>query len=172
MRGTMKRLHLICNAHIDPIWQWTWDEGIAATISTFKSAADLCDEFDYIFCHGEALLYEAIEKHAPDLFDRIRAHVKSGKWIVTGGWYLQPDCLMPSGETFIRHIATGQKYFREKFGISPTVATNFDSFGHSVGLVQILAKNGYSGYMACRPNPTQFDYPSRFSCGVHPTARS
>lgn len=158
----MKRLHLICNAHIDPIWQWTWDEGIAATISTFKSAADLCDEFDYIFCHGEALLYEAIEKHAPDLFDRIRAHVKSGKWIVTGGWYLQPDCLMPSGETFIRHIATGQKYFREKFGISPTVATNFDSFGHSIGLVQILAKNGYSGYMACRPNPTQFEYPSRF----------
>ena len=158
----MKRLHLICNAHIDPIWQWTWDEGIAATISTFKSAADLCDEFDYIFCHGESLLYEAIERHAPDLFERIKAHVKSGKWVITGGWYLQPDCLMPSGETIIRHIAVGQKYFREKFGVTPTIATNFDSFGHSIGLVQILAKNGYSGYMACRPNPTQFDYPSRF----------
>ena len=158
----MKRLHLICNAHIDPIWQWTWDEGIAATISTFKSAADLCDEFDYIFCHGEALLYEAIEKHAPALFKRICDHVKSGKWKITGGWYLQPDCLMPSGETMIRHITTGQKYFREKFGVTPTVATNFDSFGHSIGLVQILAKNGYSGYMACRPNPSQFDYPSRF----------
>ena len=158
----MKKLHLICNAHIDPIWQWTWDEGISATISTFKSAADLCDEFDYIFCHGESILYEKIEEHAPELFERIKAHVKSGKWVITGGWYLQPDCLMPSGETFIRQIAEGQRYFREKFGISPTVTTNFDSFGHSIGLVQILAKNGYSGYMACRPNPTQFDYPSRF----------
>lgn len=158
----MKRLHLICNAHIDPIWQWTWDEGICATISTFKSAADLCDEFDYIFCHGEALLYEAIEKHAPELFERIRAHVKSGKWVITGGWYLQPDCLMPSGETFVRQIAVGKKYFMEKFGVEPTVTTNYDSFGHSIGLVQILAKNGYSGYMACRPYPTQFNYPSRF----------
>ncbi len=158
----MKRLHLICNAHIDPIWQWTWDEGISATISTFKSAADLCDEFDYIFCHGESLLYEAIEQHTPELFERIRAHVKSGKWVITGGWYLQPDCLMPSGETFIRQIALGKKYFMEKFGVEPTVTTNFDSFGHSIGLVQILAKNGYSGYMACRPYPTQFDYPSRF----------
>ena len=158
----MKRLHLICNAHIDPIWQWTWDEGISATISTFKSAADLCDEFDYIFCHGESLLYEAIEKHAPELFERIRAHVKSGKWVITGGWYLQPDCLMPSGETFVRHIAVGKKYFMERFGVEPTVTTNFDSFGHSIGLVQILAKNGYSGYMACRPYPTQFEYPSRF----------
>ena len=158
----MKRLHLICNAHIDPIWQWTWDEGISATISTFKSAADLCDEFDYVFCHGESLLYEAIEAHAPELFERIKAHVKSGKWVITGGWYLQPDCLMPSGETFIRQIAVGKKYFMEKFGVEPTITTNYDSFGHSIGLVQILAKNGYSGYMACRPYPTQFEYPSRF----------
>ena len=36
----MRRVHLICNAHIDPIWQWTWDEGISAVIATFKSAAD------------------------------------------------------------------------------------------------------------------------------------
>lgn len=44
----MKRLHLICNAHIDPIWQWGWDEGLSAAIATFKSAADLADvQFDY-----------------------------------------------------------------------------------------------------------------------------
>ena len=49
----MKRLHLICNAHLDAIWQWTWDEGISAAIATYKSAADLADEFDYILCHVE-----------------------------------------------------------------------------------------------------------------------
>ncbi len=158
----MKKLHLICNAHIDPIWQWTWDEGISASISTFKAAADLADEFDYIFCHNEALLYEAIEQNAPDLFARIQRLVKEGKWRIMGGWYLQPDCLMPTGETIVRHIAVGREYFKEKFDTAPTVATNFDSFGHSVGLVQILAKCGYDGYLICRPNTTQFDYPSRF----------
>lgn len=165
----MKKLHLICNAHIDPIWQWTWDEGISAAISTFKSAADLADEFDYVFCHNESLLYEAIEKYAPDLFERIRAHVKSGKWHIAGGWYLQPDCLMPAGETLVRQIAVGKKYFMEKFGVEPEVAVNYDSFGHSVGLVQILAKNGYNGYIHWRPTGGKlFDYPSKFYRWVGP----
>ncbi|MBR2375258.1 MAG: hypothetical protein IKA88_03105 [Clostridia bacterium] len=168
----MKRLHLICNAHIDPIWQWTWDEGISSALATFKSAADLAEEFDYIFCHGESLLYEAVEKNEPELFARIQRLVKIGKWKITGGWYLQPECLMPNGETIVRHISVGKKYFKEKFGIEPTVATNYDSFGHSVGLVQIMVKNGYDGYIICRPKstkqkerpdlPPQFDYPSIF----------
>ena len=72
----MKTIHLICNAHLDPIWQWTWDEGISSALSTFKSAADLADEFDYVFCHNEALLYEQIEKNSPELFERIRKLVK------------------------------------------------------------------------------------------------
>ena len=164
-----KRLHLICNAHLDPIWQWTWDEGISAAIATFKSAADLCDEFDYIFCHNEALLYEAIEKYAPDLFERIRAHVKGGKWKIMGGWYLQPDVLMPQGETIVRHISVGKRYFKERFDAEPTVTANFDSFGHSVGLVQILKKNGYVGYVCCRPRAgDQFTFPSRFFKWIGP----
>ena len=64
----MKKIHLICNAHIDPVWQWTWDEGISAAIATFKSACDLADEYDYVFCHGESLLYEVIENNAPTFF--------------------------------------------------------------------------------------------------------
>ncbi len=160
---TMKKLHLICNAHIDPIWQWTWDEGISSAIATFRSAADLADEFDYIFCHNEALLYEAIEQNAPDLFARIQRLVKEGKWHIMGGWYLQPDCLMPAGETIVRQIAVGREYFKEKFDTAPEITVNMDSFGHSVGLVQILSKMGYRGYMTCRPRSgDQFKFPSRF----------
>ena len=169
---SMKRLHLICNAHLDAIWQWTWDEGISAAIATYKSAADLADEFDYIFCHGESLLYEAIEKNAPTLFKRIQKLVKEGKWHISGGTYLQPDCLMPCGEGFVRQIAVGKKYFKEKFGVEPTVMTNFDSFGHSVGLPQILAKNGYNGYMHCRPNGMQFEYPAKFYRWISPDGSS
>lgn len=164
----MKKLHLICNAHLDPIWQWTWNEGIAAAVSTFRTAADLCDEFDYIFCHNEALLYEAIERCAPDLFARIRELVARGKWKIIGGWYLQPDCNMPSGESLVRQIRAGQRYFHEKFGVRPTVACNFDSFGHSVGLVQIMKKCGYHGYIVCRPAENAIDYPGRFFDWVSP----
>ncbi len=96
-------------------------------------------------------MYEYIEEYVPELFEKIRELVKKGKWKITGGWYLQPDCNLPSGEAFVRQIELGRKYFAEKFGARPTVATNFDSFGHSVGLVQILKKCGYDGYLCCRP---------------------
>lgn len=149
----MKELHLICNAHLDPVWLWQRQEGIAEAISTFRVAADFCEEFDgFIFNHNESLLYEWVEENEPELFARIQRLVKEGKWRIMGGWYLQPDCVMPCGESFIRQIETGRKYFKEKFGVTPTTAINFDPFGHSRGLVQILKKSGYDSYVFMRPS--------------------
>lgn len=147
----MKEVHLICNAHLDPIWQWEWEEGAAAALSTFRSAADLADEFDYIFCHNEVTLYKYIEEYAPDLFVRIKKLIREGKWHIMGGWYLQPDCNMPSGESFIRQILVGRNYFMEKFGSAPTTAINFDAFGHTRGLVQIMTKCGQDSLILSRP---------------------
>lgn len=132
---------------------WDWDDGFSAAIATFRSAADLADEFDYIFCHNEAVLYDMIEKCDPPLFARIRALVKAGKWKIMGGWWLQPDVLFPSGEALVRQILLGRDYFYEKFGAFPTTALNFDSFGHPRSLVQILAQTGYDSYIFCRPMP-------------------
>lgn len=93
----MKDLHLICNAHIDPVWLWDMEEGISAAISTFRMAAVFCEEYDgLVFNHNEALIYHWIEEMEPALFARIRKLVKEGKWHIMGGWYLQPDCNMPS----------------------------------------------------------------------------
>lgn len=155
----MKKLHLICNSHIDPVWMWDWEEGLGTAISTFYQAAEFCEEYDYIFCHNEAILYEFIEEHDPVLFARIQKLVKEGKWHIMGGWYLQPDCNIPSGEAVVRQIKTGLAYFKEKFNQRPTVAINFDTFGHSVGLVQILTKCGYDGYIICRPMPDAMQLP-------------
>ncbi|MBR7142811.1 MAG: alpha-mannosidase [Clostridia bacterium] len=154
-----KTAHMICNAHIDPIWQWDWPEGVSATLSTFYSAAKLCDEFDYIFCHNEVSIYKYIEEYAPDLFAKIRELVKAGKWHIMGGWYLQPDCNMPCGESFVRQIREGQLYFKEKFGVIPTTATNFDPFGHTVGLVQIVKKCGQDSYLFMRPYAGELPLP-------------
>ena len=151
----MKKLHLIANAHIDPIWQWDWQEGAAATISTFQSAVNLLKEYDYVFCHNEVMVYEYVEEYAPELFKTIQELVRQGRWHIMGGWYLQPDCNMPSGESLVRQAMVGKTYFKEKFGIEPTTATNFDPFGHSRGLVQLLRKCGYDSYLIGRPFEAQ-----------------
>lgn len=156
----MKKVHLICNAHIDPIWQWDWQEGASAALSTFRSAVELADEYDYIFCHNEVTLYRFVQEYAPELFERIRELVKAGKWHIMGGWYLQPDCNMPSGESFTRQILKGKQYFTEHFGVYPTTAINFDPFGHTKGLVQIIQKCGQDSYIFMRPSPSQLPLPS------------
>jgi len=147
----MKKVHLICNAHLDPVWQWDWDEGASAALATFYSAVRLADKYDYIFCHNEVILYEYIERFAPDLFDEIAKLVKEGKWHIMGGWYDQPDCLVPSGESFIRQISLGKEFFNEKFNTYPKTGINFDAFGHTRGLAQILKKCGFESYLFCRP---------------------
>ncbi|MDP8207079.1 MAG: glycoside hydrolase family 38 C-terminal domain-containing protein [Candidatus Electryonea clarkiae] len=148
-----KTLILVCNSHIDPVWLWEWEEGLAETLSTFRTAARFCEEFDgFVFCHNEALLYEWVNEYEPELFSLIKKLVKDGKWHIMGGWYIQPDCNMPSGEAFVRQILYGRRYFKENFDVEPKTAINFDPFGHSRGLVQILKKSGYTSYLFCRPD--------------------
>ena len=156
----MAEIHLICNAHIDPVWQWQWEEGAAAAVSSFRAAADFCEEFDdFVFCHNEALLYRWVEEYEPRLFRRIQALVKAGKWHIMGGWYLQPDCNMTGGESLIRQMQLGRAYFAEKFGETNTTAVSFDAFGHSRGLVQLLKKAGYDSYLFMRPDSSHLDLP-------------
>ncbi|MDY3845564.1 MAG: glycoside hydrolase family 38 C-terminal domain-containing protein [Eubacteriales bacterium] len=148
----MKKIHLLCNAHLDPVWLWEKEDGIAEAISTFRVAAEFCENYDgFVFNHNESLLYEWVEEYEPALFERIKRLVADGKWHIMGGWYLQPDCVFPSGEGFLRQIEVGNDYFASRFGVKPTTAINFDPFGHSRGLVQILKKCGYDSYIFLRP---------------------
>lgn len=149
----MKEIYLLCNAHLDPVWLWQRQEGVAEAISTFRVAAKFCEEYDgFVFNHNESLLYEWVEENEPELFSKIQKLVKEGKWKIAGGWYLQPDCLIPSGESIIRQIEVGNKYFKEKFGVKTETALNYDSFGHAQGIVQILKKCGYKHYIFHRPH--------------------
>ena len=155
-----KKLVLVCNAHIDPVWLWEWEEGLAETLATFRTAARFCEEFqEFVFCHNESILYQWVESHEPALFRTIQNLVKEGRWNIMGGWVVQPDCNMPSGESLVRQILRGKRYFIEKFGVEPRTAVNFDPFGHSRGLVQILKKSGYTSYLFCRPDALFLDLP-------------
>jgi alpha-mannosidase len=154
-------VHLICNAHLDPVWQWRWEEGASEALATFRNAADMLDEHPgLIFCHNEAFLYEWVERLDPALFDAIRRHVEAGRWAISGGWFIQPDVNLPGTESLIRSIAEGRRYFRETFGAAPRVAYNFDSFGHSGGLPQILRLAGYEMYVHMRPQADELALPA------------
>lgn len=154
-------LTLVCNAHLDPVWLWEWEEGAAETLSTFRTAVQLCEEFEeFVFCHNESLLYSWVETYDPQLFSKIKNLVARGQWHIMGGWYVQPDCNMPSGESFVRQILIGKNYFAKNFGAFPKTAINFDPFGHTRGLVQILKKSGYTSYIFCRPDAKELELPA------------
>lgn len=159
----MKKVFLLCNAHIDPVWQWNLAEGKAVALSTFASAVDLLEKFDFVFCHNESVLYQWVEEYDVELFKRIQKLVKQGKWHIMGGWYIQPDCNMPTAESIIRHALTGRKYFAEKFGVTDiTSAINLDAFGHSAGLPKILNSLGFTSYISHRPMEYFVHLPSEF----------
>jgi alpha-mannosidase len=157
---TERVLHMVGNAHIDPVWLWRWPEGYQEVRATFSSALDRMDEYpDFVFTSNQVLFFQWIEEHDPELFERIRARVAEGRWQVVGGWWLEPDCNIPSGESFVRHALYGQRYLQEKFGLTATTGANFDSFGHNATLPQLLRKSGMDSYVFLRPGPHERSLP-------------
>ncbi len=150
----MHHVYLIGNAHLDPVWLWRWQDGFAEMLPTFRSALDRMKEFpDYKFTSACASYYEWVERIDPDMFEEIKERVKEDRWGIVGGWYLQPDCNLPCGESFARHALISQRYFKEAFGRIATTGYNADSFGHNAMLPQILQKSGMENYCFMRPGP-------------------
>lgn len=84
-----KRIHLVCNAHLDPVWLWHWEDGLTEALSTYRTAADFCEGHeDFVFNHNEVLLYRWVQEYEPQLFKRIETLVHKGQWEIAGGSYL------------------------------------------------------------------------------------
>lgn len=157
-----KKAFMIGNAHLDPVWLWRWQEGLQEAKATFRSALDRMKEYDdFVFTSSSAALYEWVEHSDPEMFEEIRARVREGRWVLEGGWWIQPDCNIPCGEAFVRQSLYGQRYFYEKFGVTSHVGYNVDSFGHNNGLPQILRKSGMDSYVFMRPMPGEKGLPGR-----------
>jgi alpha-mannosidase len=152
---------MIGNAHIDPVWLWAWQEGFQEVKASFRSALDRMKEFDFfVFTCSSAAMYEWVERNEPVIFEEIRQRVAEGRWVIVGGWWIQPDCNIPGGESFVRQGLLGQRYFMEKFGKTASVGYNVDSFGHAGMLPQILRKSGLDAYVFMRPMPHEKSLPA------------
>ena len=147
------KIHIVSNAHLDPIWLWRWQEGCGEVLQTFRSAVERIKEYKgLVFTCSSASYYKWVEEIDPELFEEIRKLVKKGKWVPVNGWWVQPDCNMPSGESFARQALYSQLYYYEKFGEICKTGYNVDSFGHNGNLPQLLVKGGMRCYVMMRPS--------------------
>ncbi len=155
-------IHMIGNTHFDPVWLWTWDEGMSSIRSTCQAALDRMDEeTEFIYSFSCPPVFEWIRKVDPNMFDKIKQRVKEGRWELAEGWWLQPDCNVASGESYARQGLYGQHYLLEHFGHISRSAFNIDSFGHSAMLPQILRKSGIKYYSFSRPGEQEKTLPDQ-----------
>ncbi len=149
---------LVGNAHLDPAWMWRMPEGFEAFAATCRSALERIGEFPpddrssgFIFTASSAAHYAFVEETDPTLFSEIQEAVRNERWAIVGGWWVEADCNVPSGESFVRQALLGQRYFQSRFGKIATVGYNIDSFGHNANLPQLLRKAGLTSYVFMRP---------------------
>jgi len=158
----MKTIHVIFNAHIDPVWLWPWQAGLDAALNTCRTACDLLERHpDLCFTQGEAWVFQQVQRIEPRLFKRMRKHVAAGRWQIVG-WWIQPDCNAPSGFALERQISLGINWFREHLGIAPRTAYNIDSFGHAASLPGMMRAASQERYVMMRPQEHEMTLPARF----------
>jgi alpha-mannosidase len=138
-----RRFNLLGHAHLDMAWLWTTDETYEVAERTFKSVLNLQQDFPALtFGHTSPALYEWIEHNRPELFQLIQDAVKSNKWEILGGMWVEPETNLVCGESLIRQLIYGQQYYQEKFGDIAKVAWLPDSFGFTWQLPQIMQQCG------------------------------
>lgn len=131
------------HAHIDTAWLWPIRETIRKCTRTFASAVRLMDEYpEYRFSCSQAQQYAWIEEGHPELFEQISTKVREGQWIPVGGMWVEADMNLPSGESLVRQIVQGQRWFDAKFGRRCTEVWIPDVFGYPASMPQLYAAGG------------------------------
>ena len=145
-----KRFTLLfdANAHIDAAWLWRDKETVEVCKNTFTSVLNMMDSHpDFSYTQSAALYYKWMEDKYPDVFKRIQQRVKDGRWEVVGGMWVEPDCNLPSGESWMHHLLISKKYFKEKLDADVTIGWNPDSFGYNWNMPQFYVNAGIDAFI-------------------------
>jgi alpha-mannosidase len=136
------------HAHIDTAWLWPIGETARKCTRTFASAVALMDaDPDYRFSCSQAQQYAWIAAGEPELFARIADKVAEGQWIPVGGMWVEPDMNLPSGESIVRQIVFGQRFFAQQFGVRCREVWIPDVFGYPAGLPQVFVAGGMDRFV-------------------------
>ncbi len=136
-------IDLAGNAHIDAAWLWPRSETIDVVKRTFTTALQLMDEYpNYTYSQSAAQYTAWIAEKYPKMNDQIRQRVKEGRWEIVGGMWVEPDLNLPDGESLVRQLLVGQRYFQQQYGVTARIGWNPDSFGYNWQLPQIYKRSG------------------------------
>ena len=148
----------IGHAHLDVAWLWPLRETVRKAARTFSTALRMLEEYpDYHFGASQPHLYQMVKDNYPALYNDIKAAVKDGRWEVQGGMWVESDCNIPSGESMVRQLLHGKRFFRKEFGIDVKHLWLPDVFGYSAALPQILKKSGVDYFTTHKLNWNQFN---------------
>lgn len=141
-------VRLVGNAHIDMAWLWPWTETVEVVRDTFATALQLMDEYPHFtYTQSSVQDYEWLKDKYPAEFAAIQERVKEGRWELVGGMWVEPDLNMPDGESMVRQILVGKRFFQKNFGVDVNVGWNPDTFGYTWQLPQLYRKSGFDTFV-------------------------
>jgi len=142
-RSSSMRVIGVGHAHIDSAWLWPIRETVRKCARTFASAVRLMDDDpEYRFVCSQAVQYAWMEERYPALFARIAEKVQTGQFVPVGGMWVEADMNLPSGESLVRQLVHGQRYFESRFGIRCKEVWIPDVFGYPASMPQVYAAAG------------------------------
>ena len=146
------------HTHIDVAWHWTVAQTREKVVRSFSTVLELMDQYpEYKFMSSQPQLYDFLRQDHPGVLERIKARVAEGRWEAEGGMWLEADCNVTSGESLVRQILYGKKFFKETFGVDNRILWLPDVFGYSAALPQILKKSGIDWFMTTKIAWNQFN---------------
>jgi alpha-mannosidase len=136
-------LHLTGNSHIDAAWLWPWTETVDVVKRTFGTALQLMYEYPgYTYTQSAAAYNEWLADKYPYMNAEIAQRIKEGRWEIVGGMWVEPDLNMPDGESLVRQLLVGKRWYKQAYGVDVRIGWNPDSFGYTWQLPQIFKKSG------------------------------
>ena len=142
---------LVGHTHIDVAWLWRYEHTRNKAVRSFATEAALLEKYpEHRFMSSQAALYNYVKEDNPKLYEKIKQLIKSGKWEAEGAMWVEPDMNLSSGESIIRQIMYGKRFFKEEFGVLSEILWLPDVFGYSAALPQILKKSDLKYFMTCK----------------------
>lgn len=141
----------IGHTHIDVAWLWDLAQTREKAARSFSTAINLLKQYpEYKFMSSQPQLYKFIKEDHPGLYAEIKKMVDEGRWEPEGAMWLEADCNLTSGESIIRQILFGKRFFKREFNIDSKILWLPDAFGYSAALPQIMKKSGIKYFMTTK----------------------
>lgn len=146
------QVYSVGHTHIDVAWKWPVRQTREKALRSFSTVLSLMEEYpEYKFMSSQPQLYAFVKEDCPEVFAQIRRRVAEGRWETEGAMWLEADCNLSSGESLIRQIAFGKRFFEQEFGTGDNVVLWLpDVFGYSAALPQIMRKTGLRYFMTTK----------------------